>query len=57
MFWFGSLKRYARFYKISVYVVFSIEAQRSVINGMNSLDDDIDASTDAAEVPPPILFC
>ena len=33
---------------------FSFEAQRSVIN--NSLDDDIDVSTDAAEVPRSILF-
>ena len=36
--------------------VFSIEAQRSVIIRMNSLDDDIDVSTDAAGVPRSILF-
>ena len=49
MVWF--LERDVRFYRISrlrLYVLFSIEAQRSVIN---RLDDDIDGSTDVAEVP------
>lgn len=59
MVWFGSFKRDVRFYRTSgirLYVVISIEAQRSVINRMNLLDDDIGASTDAAEVPRSISF-
>lgn len=47
------------YYKVRgfrLHGVSSIEAQRSVINRISSLDDDIDAYTDAAEVPCSISF-